>query len=55
MMNQSLDLQEEQRLVTAAVENEDAFRRLYDHYLPRVYPYARPVARVLPFTPGRTL
>ncbi len=38
-MNQSLDLREEQRLVTAAVDNEDAFRRLYDHYLPRVYAY----------------
>ncbi|CUS02808.2 protein of unknown function [Candidatus Promineifilum breve] len=48
MMNQSLDLREEQRLITAAVDNEDAFRRLYDHYLPRVYAYSRPVAHVLP-------
>lgn len=39
MTNQALDIREEQRLVTAAADNEDAFRRLYDHYLPRIYAY----------------
>jgi RNA polymerase sigma-70 factor (ECF subfamily) len=39
MINQPLDPRQEQRLVTAATENEDAFRRLYDYYLPRVYAY----------------
>jgi RNA polymerase sigma-70 factor (ECF subfamily) len=30
---------QEQRLVAAAAEDDDAFRRLYDAYLPRVYAY----------------
>jgi RNA polymerase sigma-70 factor (ECF subfamily) len=35
-----MEPEEERRLIlAAAVDNDDAFRRLYDHYLPRVYAY----------------
>ena len=38
-MNDLPEPQLEQRLVAAAADDDDAFRRLYDAYLPRVYAY----------------
>lgn len=37
--SQQIEPEEERRLIIAAGRNNDAFRRLYDHYLPRVYAY----------------
>lgn len=38
-MNRQIEPDEERQLIEEAVENDNFFRRLYDHYLPLIYAY----------------